>query len=89
MSDQINIKFCVKLRKNARDICAVLFETYGGKAMKKSGIFELHKQFEEGCKNMEDDERSNPGSHRTSENVEKVQNLVHSDRHLSMLWLCN
>jgi hypothetical protein len=54
--------------------------------MKKSVVFEWHKQFKEGCcKNMEDDERSDhPRSHTTDENVEKVQNLVHSDRRLSI-----
>jgi hypothetical protein len=32
-----------------------------------------------------DDDRSDcPRSHRTNENVEKVQNLVHSDRHSSI-----
>jgi hypothetical protein len=33
--------------------------------------------------NVENDERSGrPKSHRTDENVEKVRNLVHSDRRL-------
>jgi hypothetical protein len=31
----MNIKFCVKLGKNARDICAIFFEACGGEAMKK------------------------------------------------------
>jgi len=35
--------------------------------------------------NMEDNERNgNPVPYRTSDNVEQVQNLVHSDRHLSI-----
>jgi hypothetical protein len=34
---------------------------------------------------MEDNERNgNPVPYRTSDNVEQVQNLVHSDRHLSI-----
>jgi len=41
-----------------------------------------HKRFKEGQKNVYDNERSRPKSHRTSENVGKVQNLVHSDRRL-------
>jgi hypothetical protein len=48
--------------------------------MKKSSVFKWHKNFKEGYKNVEDDERSgHPRSHRTDENGEKVQNLVHSD----------
>jgi hypothetical protein len=60
-------------------------EAYGGEAMKKSSVSEMHKQFKERCENVEDYEKSScPRSHRTDENVEKVQNLVHSDRHLSI-----
>jgi hypothetical protein len=34
---------------------------------------------------VEDNERSSyPRPHRTNKNVEKVQNVVHSDRHLSI-----
>jgi hypothetical protein len=39
----------------------------------------------EGCKNADDDERSDyTRAHRTDENVEKVCNLLHSDRYLSI-----
>jgi hypothetical protein len=58
LEHQINIKFCVKLGKNASDTCAMQSEAYGGEAMKKSSIFEWHKQFKEGHENVEDGERS-------------------------------
>jgi hypothetical protein len=75
----------MKLGKNASDICAMLSEACGGEAMKNSSIFEWHKGFKEGCENMKDGERSScPRSHRTNKNVEKVWNLVHSDRYLSI-----
>jgi hypothetical protein len=38
LEKKINIKFCVKLGKNAGDICAMLSETYRGEAMKKSSV---------------------------------------------------
>jgi hypothetical protein len=48
--------------------------------MKKSSVFDWHKRFKKGHDNVIDDERSgSPRSHRPDENVEKVQNLVHSD----------
>jgi hypothetical protein len=34
LEQQTNIKFCMKLQKNASDTCAMLSEAYGGKAMK-------------------------------------------------------
>jgi len=62
--------------------------------VKKSSVFKWYKQFKAGYKNMEDDERSgHPQYHTTKETVEKVWNLVHSDRQIdiqvSELWLCN
>jgi hypothetical protein len=75
----------VKLGKNASDTCAVLYQAYGREALKKSSVFEWHEQFREGHENVEDDERSGcPRLHKTDEDVEKVQNLVHSDKHLSI-----
>jgi hypothetical protein len=47
LEQQINIKFCVKLKKNASDTFAMLSEAYGGKAMKMSSVFEWHKWFNE------------------------------------------
>jgi hypothetical protein len=36
----------------------VLSEIYAGEAIKKSSVFEWHKQFREGSDNVEDDEIS-------------------------------
>jgi len=81
------MKFCMKLRKNASDTCAVLSEAYGGEAKKKSSVFDWHKWLKEGHKNVEDDERSShPRSHRTDENVQTMRNLVHSDSQSSLLY---
>jgi len=68
---RINIKFCVKLRKNASDICALLSEDYGRDAVKKSSATEWPKWFKEGHENVEDDGSSGrPRCYRTDENVQ-------------------
>jgi hypothetical protein len=36
----LNIKFWVKLGKNASDTCAMLSKSYGGEAMKKLSVSE-------------------------------------------------
>jgi hypothetical protein len=51
MSDQfleqrINIKFCVKLGKNAHT-CAMFFDAYEREDMKNPNIFEWYKRFKE------------------------------------------
>jgi hypothetical protein len=38
----------MKLGKNASGTCTVFSETYAGEAMKKSSVFEWHKQFKVG-----------------------------------------
>jgi hypothetical protein len=58
-----------------------------GRTYEKVNVFEWHKWFKGGCKVVEDDERSCPlRSHKTSENVEKVQNLVLLNSQPSLLW---
>jgi hypothetical protein len=43
LDQRINIKFCMKLGKSARDTCAMLSEAYGGEAMINSNVFELQE----------------------------------------------
>jgi hypothetical protein len=45
IEQRINIKFCVKLGKNANDACALLSEAYGSEAMKMSSVSEWHRRF--------------------------------------------
>jgi len=45
LEQRININFCVKLGKNASDTYAMLSMAYGGEAMKRSSVSELHKWF--------------------------------------------
>jgi hypothetical protein len=53
--------------------------------MKIQAFFQLCKCVKEVHKTVEDDERrGHLRSHRTTEDVEKFQNLVHSDKHLSV-----
>jgi hypothetical protein len=47
LEQRIDIKFCVKLGKNASDTCAELSEAYGGEALRQSSVFEWHKRFKE------------------------------------------
>jgi len=43
----------------------------------------MQKRFKEGHENMENHERRGSSeSHRTNENVEKVRNMVHSNRYI-------
>jgi len=37
----------VELGNNASDTCTIIYEAYGGEAMKRSRVFEWHKQFKD------------------------------------------
>jgi hypothetical protein len=81
LEQHINIKFCAKLGKRASETLQMLTEACGAEAMKRLSVFEWHKKFKEGQEDVKDDKRTGrPKTHRTDENVEKVQKLVHSDR---------
>jgi hypothetical protein len=54
----INIKFCAKLGKSASETLQILTEAYGADAMKKLSVFEWHKRFKEGQKDIKDDKRT-------------------------------
>jgi len=81
----INIKFCVKIGKSTSEILALLTVTYGEYAMKKSSVFEWHRQFKEGWEDVQDDPRSGqPKTQRTDANVDRVRTLVSLDRRLGV-----
>jgi hypothetical protein len=85
LKQRIKIKFCAKLGKNESDTCAVLSKAHGGEAVKMADVFGWHKRFKGRLENVEDDESNGgPRFHRTDENAEKVRNLVHSHRRLSI-----
>jgi len=58
LDQQMNIKFCVKIGKSATETLILLTVAYGEYAMKKSSVFEWHRQFKEGREDVQDDQRS-------------------------------
>jgi len=53
--------------------------------MKKSSVFEWHRQFKEGWEDVQDDPRSGqPKTQRTDANVDRVRTLVSLDRRLGV-----
>jgi hypothetical protein len=66
VEQQINIKFCVKIGKNASKTLALLTLAYGEYAIKKSSVTEWYRLFKEGQEeDMQADSRSvQPKTHR-------------------------
>jgi len=81
----INVKFCAKIGKSASETLALLTVAYGEYTVKKSSVFEWHRQFKEGTEDVQDDPRSGqPKTQRTDANVDRVQTLVCSYRRLGV-----
>jgi len=85
LEQRINIKFCVKIGKSASETLALLTVAYGEYAMKKSSVFEWHRQFKEGREDVQNGPRSGqPKTQSTDANVDRVRTLVRSDRRLGV-----
>ena len=68
----------------------MLRDVYGDSSMSRTRVFEWHKRFVESREDVEDDPKS--GRHCTSTtntNIEKVWQLVHSDRRLTICVTAN
>lgn len=85
LEQRISIKFCVKLNKSASETHCLLKEAYGNEVMSRARVFDWHKRFKEGREDVRDDARSGrPVTHRTDENIQKVKDLVYSNRQLTV-----
>ncbi|XP_006865070.1 PREDICTED: putative uncharacterized protein FLJ37770-like [Chrysochloris asiatica] len=85
LEQRISIKFCVKLNKSASETRHLLKEAYGDEVMSRARVFDWHKRFKEGREDVRDDARSGrPVTHRTDENIQKVKDLVCSNRQLTV-----
>ena len=82
---RINVKFLVRLGKTPSDALGMLHEVYGDETMSRSRVFEWHKRFKEGREGVEDDSWSGrPSTSRTADNVERMKQMVHGDRRLTV-----
>ena len=63
----------------------MLLEVYGNSCMSRTRVFEWHKQFVDGQLSVEDDAKpGRPCSVKTDVNIKKVQELVRTNRHLTI-----
>ena len=90
IEQRINIKFCVKFGKTATETLKMLRDVYGDFSMSRTKIFEWHKRFVEDKENVENDPKSGrPCTSTTDINIEKVRQLVRSDRRLTIRVIAN
>lgn len=80
-----NIKFLAKLGRTPTETFEMLKAAYGDQTLSRARVFEWHKRFSSGREDVDDDPRpGRPSTSRNSDNVEKVKELVQSDRRLTI-----
>ena len=85
IEQRINIKFCVKLGKTKIETLKMLRDVYGDSSMSRTRVFEWHKRFVEGREDVKDDLKSGrPCTSTTDINIKKVQQLVRTNRRLTI-----
>jgi len=83
-----NIKFMCRLEKSASETLSALQQVYGDTALKKSAVYDWFSWFKNGQEMLEDDQRSGrPSTSRTKEMIEKVRQLIHCDRRMTIVEL--
>lgn len=85
IEQRIVVKFHMKLGKTATETYNLLKEVYGNECLSRARVFEWFKRFQDGQEDVEDDSRpGRPSTSKTDDNIEKIGNLVRSDRQLSI-----
>jgi len=82
---RINMKFCFKLQKSAKETHEMLKLVYDDAAATMKMVYKWFKRFCYGCESVENEERSgHPSTSKTQENVETVSEMIRSNRQLTI-----
>ena len=89
MEQRINLNFLAKLGKTLLECFALLQQVYKEETMSRARAFEWHKRFREGREECDDDQRSgSPVTSRTDNNIDRVKQLMRTDRRLTVRMIC-
>ncbi|UYV62871.1 hypothetical protein LAZ67_2002195 [Cordylochernes scorpioides] len=85
LEQRYTIKFCVRLGKNATETFQMLQKAFKDDCISRSQYGKWHKAFKEGREEVADEPRSGrPTTARTDENVDRVLEVLRTDRRLSI-----
>jgi hypothetical protein len=79
IKQHVCIKFCVKLDKSAIETLEILRKAFEEHSLSRTVVFEWHLRFKASWVSAEDNERSGWPSTSKTENMEKIQVLIHED----------
>jgi histone-lysine N-methyltransferase SETMAR len=77
--------FCFKLGKSATETHEMLVEVYGDAAVTRKTVYKWSERFRNGSESIDDEERSGrPSTSCTDENISKVNEMIRSNRRLTI-----
>jgi len=77
----IDMKFCFKLQKSAKETHEMLKLVYHYAAVTTKTVYKWFERFRNGCELVEDEERlGRPSTPKSQENVERVSEMIRSNR---------
>jgi len=80
----IDMKFCFTLHKGANETYEILKLVYGDAAVTMNAVYKWFERFRNGCESVEGEERyGRPSTSKTQENVERVSEMIRSNRRLT------
>ena len=82
---RVNMKFCFKLQKNAKETHKMLKLFYGDAAVTVKMVYTWFERFRNVCDSVEDEERSGrPSTSKTQETFERVSEMIQSNKLLTI-----
>ena len=73
---RIDMKFCFKLQKSAKETHEMFTLVYGDAAVTMKTVYKWFERFRNGCESVEDEERSwRPSTSKTQQNVERESEI--------------
>jgi len=74
---RIDMKFCFKLQKSAKETQEMLKLVYGDAAVTMETVYKWFERFLNGCESVQDEERSGrPSTSKTQGIVERVSEII-------------
>jgi len=82
---RINMKFCFKLQKSAKETQEMLKLFYGDATVTMKTVYKWFERFRNGCESAENEERlGRLSTSKTQENVERVREMIRPNRKLTI-----
>ena len=85
MEQRVNIKFCYKLGKTAKETHEMLVQVYGTGAVSRKCVYDWFKLFRDGKETTEDEPRSGrPSTSGTPDMIERLRQMLAQDLRVTL-----